>query len=222
MNIIIELTEALSAMKNDHEAQRWKAYMKGHFEYFGVATNDRRKILKPLIEKYHIDLRKNYDAVFFELMQTNERELHHCGMEIFLEYFKKNVKSNTIQFIENMILTNSWWDTVDFLAKYGVGGYLELFPEQKYQVIEKFSNSQNMWLNRTAIIWQLGKKQKTDFDILISECEKHKHSDEFFIQKAIGWALRDYAHVNPTGVLDYVNNTNLKPLSKKEAIRKII
>ena len=97
-----------------------------------------------------------------------------------------------------------------------------MFPEKTYEIIEAFSNADNMWLNRTAIIFQLGYKQKTDFNVLVSECEKHKQSTEFFIQKAIGWALREYGSVNPTAVLDYVNSTNLKPLSKKEAIRKII
>lgn len=76
-----------------------------------------------------------------------------------------------------------------------------------------------MWLNRTAIIFQLSYKEKTNFDLLKSECEKHKHSTEFFIQKAIGWALRDYSRFNPNGVLQYVNSTDLKPLSKKEALR---
>ncbi len=76
-----------------------------------------------------------------------------------------------------------------------------------------------MWLNRSAILFQLSYKEKTNFEILKSECEKHKHSNEFFIQKAIGWALRDYSRFNPNGVFEYVNTTNLKPLSKREALR---
>ena len=76
-----------------------------------------------------------------------------------------------------------------------------------------------MWLNRSAILFQLSYKEKTNFEILISECEKHKHSNEFFIQKAIGWALRDYSRFNPSGVEAYVNSTNLKALSRREALR---
>jgi 3-methyladenine DNA glycosylase AlkD len=79
-----------------------------------------------------------------------------------------------------------------------------------------------MWLNRSAILFQLGYKQKTNFEILKSECEKHKYSNEFFIQKAIGWALREFAKTNPLVVKTYVNNTNLKTLSKKEALKNIV
>ena len=76
-----------------------------------------------------------------------------------------------------------------------------------------------MWLNRSSIIFQLSYKEKTNFDLLKAECEKHKHSKEFFIQKAIGWALRDYSKYNPNSVKQYIESTSLKPLSQKEALR---
>lgn len=79
-----------------------------------------------------------------------------------------------------------------------------------------------MWLNRSAIVFQLDYKVKTNFDLLKAECEKHKNSKEFFIQKAIGWALRDYSRFNPQAVKNYVENSNLMSLSKKEALQKII
>ena len=93
------------------------------------------------------------------------------------------------------------------------------FDDTMHSVIERFSNSENMWLNRSAILFQLSYKDKTNFEILKSECEKHKRSNEFFIQKAIGWALRDYSRFNPNGVEAYVNSTHFKPLSRREALR---
>jgi 3-methyladenine DNA glycosylase AlkD len=135
--------------------------------------------------------------------------------------FKKNYVLEDIKLIENLIITNSWWDSVDVVAKYLLGGYLQQFPNETYEVIERFSNSNNMWLNRSAILFQLSYKEKTNFDLLKSECEKHKESKEFFIQKAIGWALRDYSRFNPNVVTEYVNSTNLKPLSQREALRNI-
>ena len=103
-----------------------------------------------------------------------------------------------------------------------MGQYLLEFPLETDTIIERFSNSENMWLNRSAILFQLGYKQKTNFDLLKSECEKHKNSNEFFIQKAIGWALREYGKTNPNGVKSYVLSTNLKPLSRKEALKNIV
>ena len=110
---------------------------------------------------------------------------------------------------------------MDTIAKNILGEYLLEFPLETESVIERFSNSDNLWLNRSAILFQLGYKQKTNFDLLKSECEKHKNSNAFFIQKAIGWALREYAKTNPEGVKNFVATSNLKPLSKKEALKNI-
>ena len=202
--------------------QKQSDYLKNNFPCYGIKTLARREILKNCTTIYKEEIKSNFRNICWELYQFPQREMHQVAIDIFIKEIKKNYQVEDISLIEKLITTNSWWDSVDTLAKYVVGGYLSTFPEKTYPIIEEFSNSDNMWLNRTAILFQLGYKEKTDFDILISECEKHKHSNEFFIQKAIGWALREYSSVNPSGVLDYVNRTNLKPLSRKEAIRKII
>lgn len=210
----------------DHEdvvyGKKQSDYLKNNFPCYGIPTQARREILKKCITLYKDEIKTNYREICWELYQFPHREMHQVAIDIFINEIKKNYQEEDISLIEKLITTNSWWDSVDTLAKYAVGGYLTTFPEKTYTIIEEFSNSENMWLNRTAILFQLGYKQKTDFDLLVSECEKHKHSTEFFIQKAIGWALREYGSINPSGVLEYVKNANLKPLSKKEAIRKII
>ena len=138
-----------------------------------------------------------------------------------IKELKGNYIKEDIQLIEKLILNNSWWDSVDTIAKYILGEYLFEFPLETKNVIERFSNSENMWLNRSAILFQLGYKQKTNADFLFSECLKQSHSNEFFIQKAIGWALREYAKSNPEIVRQFVKNSNLKPLSIKEALKNI-
>jgi 3-methyladenine DNA glycosylase AlkD len=110
---------------------------------------------------------------------------------------------------------------VDTIAKYILGEYLLEFTSETKKTIERFSKSENMWLNRSAILFQLGYKQKTNIEFLFSECIKQAHSKEFFIQKAIGWALREYAKTNPETVKNFVLNNNLKPLSTKEALKNI-
>jgi 3-methyladenine DNA glycosylase AlkD len=222
MNFITTLKQFFEENEDVLYGQKQSDYLKNNFICYGIPTPLRREILKNCSSVFKQEIAANFRDICLKLYQFPHREMHQCAIDIFIKEVKKNWQVTDITLIEKLIKTNSWWDSVDVLAKYGVGGYLQKFPEYKYSIIEEFSNSENMWLNRTAIIFQLGYKEKTDFDILISECEKHKHSNEFFIQKAIGWALRDYAAINPNGVLHYVNNTNLKPLSKKEAIRKII
>ena len=194
-------------------------YMKNNFTYFGIKTEKRRTIFKSNYEQNKPEVESNFRTIAWKLYQMKEREFHQTAIDLLVKEFKKKYVLEDIQFIEKLIVTNSWWDSVDTISKYILGGYLLQFPSETLKVIERFSNSENMWLNRSAILFQLSYKDKTNFEILKSECEKHKHSNEFFIQKAIGWALRDYSRFNPNGVEAYVNSTNLKPLSRREALR---
>lgn len=219
MNFLEELKVELNAISNREVAIPMENYLKNNFSCLGIKTEKRRTIFKSVYEKHKIEIKLDFREITWNLFQEKEREFHQCAIDLIQKEIKKNFISKDIQLIENLIITNSWWDTVDFIAKYLVGGYLEQFPEETLNVIERFSNSENMWLNRSVIIFQLSYKENTNFELLKSECEKHKHSKEFFIQKAIGWALRDYSRFNPNGVKHYVESTNLKPLSQREALR---
>lgn len=221
MNFIQNLGQDLHQKANRELAIPMENYMKNNFSFLGIKTEERRAIFKENYEKSKSEIKANFRKIAWELFNKKEREFHQCAIDLLVKEFKKNYVLEDIKLIENLIITNSWWDSVDVVAKYLLGGYLRQFPNETYEVIERFSNSNNMWLNRSAIIFQLSYKEKTNFDLLKSECEKHKESKEFFIQKAIGWALRDYSRFNPSGVSEYVNSTNLKPLSQREALRNI-
>jgi 3-methyladenine DNA glycosylase AlkD len=222
MNFIDDLEQALKKHRNPAYAVLMSNYMKNNFPFLGIKSEERRSILKNILPNYKDQIKTDFRQIVWELYNKTEREFHYCAMDIIEKEIKKKFVANDIDFIEKLITTNSWWDSVDFFAKQLLGGYLQQFPEKTFSVIETFSNHTNMWLNRSAILFQLGYKAKTDFDILKSECEKHKESTGFFIQKAIGWALREYGKFNPNGVKEYVLSTNLKPLSHREALRNIL
>ena len=222
MNFISTLETAFKEKSNPENALAMAKYMRNHFAFFGIKTDDRRHIFKTLCKENQLEISENPRGIALSLYSKPERELHYCAIEILIKQLKGNYKIDDIHLIENFIITNAWWDSVDTIAKYILGEYLLEFPLETENIIERFSNSDNMWLNRSAILFQLGYKQKTNFEILKSECEKHKYSNEFFIQKAIGWALREYSKTNPLAVKNYVNNTNLKPLSTKEALKNIV
>jgi 3-methyladenine DNA glycosylase AlkD len=222
MNFITKLETAFQKESHPENALAMAKYMRNHFSFFGIKTDNRRLIFKTLCNENSKEIYENPRAIALELFSKKQRELHYCAIEILIKQLKGNYKKEDIQLIEKFIVTNSWWDSVDTIAKYILGEYLQEFPLETKNVIERFSNSKNIWLNRSAILFQLGYKQKTNFDLLQSECEKHKNSDDFFIQKAIGWALREYAKTNAEAVKNYVTNTNLKPLSRKEALKNII
>ncbi|WP_035674496.1 DNA alkylation repair protein [Flavobacterium sp. 83] len=221
MNFILELENAFTTNKNQESAFAMAKYMKNNFLFFGIKTEERRRIFKEIYKEYKEEITANARAIALELYSKPEREFHYCAIEILIKELKGNYKKNDIQLIEKLILTNSWWDSVDTISKYILGEYLLEFPMETKNVIEHFSKSENMWLNRSAILFQLGYKQKTNTIFLFSECLKQADSKAFFIQKAIGWALREYAKTNPDAVKEFVSKANLKPLSTKEALKNI-
>ena len=117
------------------------------------------------------------------------------------------------------MISNSWWDSVDTIAVKLVGAYFAEYPEEREKWIRKWIKSDNIWLNRTAIIFQLSYKNQLDIPFLVRAILPHTNSKEFFIQKAIGWAIRQYTKTNPKWVKDFVKSNTLKPLSKREAFK---
>lgn len=221
MPFVSELITAFELQQDAARALKMEAYMKQHFSFYGIQTPPRRATFKALFDTHKIEITANFRAIAWELFTQPQRELQYCGIEILQKLLPKNWQKNDIELIEKFLLSNSWWDSVDTIAKYLLGGYLQHFPEESYSVIERFSNSKNMWLNRSAIIFQLGYKTNTNADLLFAECLKHAHAKEFFIQKAIGWALREYHRCNPIAVEEFVATHTLKPLSKKEALKHV-
>lgn len=221
MNFIIALENAFAANKNPENAFAMSKYMKNNFPFFGIKTDERRRIFSAIWKENKTEVSANARAIAETLYSKQEREFHYCAIEILIKELKGNYTKKDIQFIEKLIVTNSWWDSVDTIAKYIFGAYLMEFPAEIDSVIDGFSGSENKWLNRSAILFQLGYKEKTNFDLLKEICEKHQDSKEFFIQKAIGWALREYAKTNPEAIRNFVLNSDLKPLSKKEALKNI-
>jgi 3-methyladenine DNA glycosylase AlkD len=123
--------------------------------------------------------------------------------------------------MEYMVVNNSWWDTVDITAKKIIGSYLKIYPEYKIEYVDNWIKSDNIWLQRTAILFQLGYKEETDQKLLFKIIERLKDIDEFFIQKAIGWALRAYSYKKPEVVKAYIKNNELSNLSTREGLKAI-
>ncbi len=222
MDFTTSLMAILESNANAEEVVRMEAYMKNRFSYYGIKAPIRKTLFKDVVREYIPGLSHDHVITIANtLYKKPKRELHYCAMELVDQFLKKKYNIADIDFIEQLITTNSWWDSVDFIAKHILGKYLLQFPDQIPLVIEKFSNSDKMWLNRSAILFQLGYKDKTDYQLLCKLCEQHKSSNEFFIKKAIGWALREYSKVNPEAVVTFITNTKLKPLSEREGLKRI-
>ena len=120
-----------------------------------------------------------------------------------------------------MLITKSWWDTVDTISGGALGVHFKRFPEVREKYLAKWRASDNFWLRRAAILFQLNYKKETDFKLLTDIICENLGSKEFFINKAIGWSLRQYARIDPEGVKEFVNATSLHPLSRREAMKHL-
>ncbi|WP_281249083.1 DNA alkylation repair protein [Halobacillus massiliensis] len=114
-----------------------------------------------------------------------------------------------------------WWDTVDTVAAQLCGGYFEKYPALLEPIIENWRRSNNLWVCRSSILLQLKKKENTDERLLFSTISHLCEEREFFIEKAIGWALREYSKTNPAAVLNYIEQNELRPLSRREGLKWI-
>jgi 3-methyladenine DNA glycosylase AlkD len=193
-------------------------YMKNRFSFFGIKAPDRKTILKQFTAKNVPPQYPDLFEVVWALYAMPQRELHYCAVEM-LEKSKRNWKKEDIVFFEKLITTNAWWDTVDTISTHIVGAYFQKYPDQMRPVTENWMASSNIWLQRVCLICQLMYRQKTDTVMLFDYIHRLKGSNEFFIQKAIGWSLRQYARTDAQTVKDFVENTGLKPLSKREALK---
>ena len=202
--------------RNEDNAGPMKAYMKNHFEFFGVKATERRLLMRNfIIENGFPESKIDFIS---QCWLYPEREMQICGMEILFK-MKNNIKKEDIDLLEFIIVNKSWWDSVDFIAANIVGHYFFTFPEEIKNITGKWSVSENIWLNRTCLLFQLKYKDYTDFKLLQTFIHRHKYSNEFFLQKAIGWALRQYAKTSPKEVRAFVTETELKPLSRREALK---
>ncbi|MFA9191475.1 DNA alkylation repair protein [Flavobacterium sp. FZUC8N2.13] len=221
MSFINALETTFEKNSNPENALAMSKYMKNKFSFYGIKTTQRRDLFKTIWKQNQQEVAENARVIALELFAKEQRELHYCAIEILIKELKGNYKKDDIKIIEKLIITNSWWDSVDTISKYILGQYFLEFPETTENSITKFSNSNTMWLNRSAILFQLGYKKETDFELLKAICIQHQSSTAFFIQKAIGWALREYAKTDSEAVKYYVLVNNLKPLSQKEALKNL-
>ena len=202
------------------QATPMKKYMRDQFDYLGIKTPKNAALQKAFYKEYGLPELSELDTILRELWALPQREYQYVAMGL-LGKFEKQLPAEFIDVIEHLIVTKSWWDTVDALASHTVGTHFRRFPKIRERYLKKWHRSKNLWLRRTAILFQLGYKKETDFELLSDIIRENLSSDEFFINKAIGWSLRQYAYIDPTAVKDFVKSTQLHPLSRREALKHV-
>ncbi len=212
--------ELLNKYRNNNEALKMKRYMRDQYDFFGIRAPQRKELVKSLIKKHGLPSEESFNNIIYELWKLPEREYQSIGLEL-LDRKIKRFQAEDIELLEYLIINKSWWDTVDWIASKHTGYYFQQYPENKKVITSKWIGSKNIWLQRTAILFQLKHKTLTDEELLYDYINQCLDSEEFFIKKAIGWALREYSKTNLQSVLDFVERTSLSKLSKKEALKAV-
>ena len=216
-----ELIRTVFREKGRHETARGQmAYMKDHFPFFGLKMQEWMGLTKAHIEQYGLPTGTDLEEVIRRSYRDEYRELHYFALEI-TQRCLKNQPAEWINMLEYLIVNNSWWDSVDWIAKL-VGMHFQRFPELIEPVTSRWMASGNMWLQRGCLIFQLKFREKTDTVLLFKYLQMVAPSKEFFLQKGSGWALRQYSRTDPEAVRLFVESNKLAPLTRREALRLIL
>jgi len=219
-----DYTAELAAWFRSHAAPEkaapMAAYMRDKFPFLGIKSPERKQLTKEFWANHGIPTGDELLEVVRRLWELPEREFQNVAMS-FLDKHGKRAKVEDIDTFEHLIVTKSWWDTVDYLAAHSMGDHLAKYPELIPVYADRWIVSDDYWLRRTAILYQLRYKGRTDVDRMFAYIERCKDESEFFIRKAIGWALREYSKTDEDAVRRFVERTPLSPLSVKEALKHV-
>jgi 3-methyladenine DNA glycosylase AlkD len=197
-----------------------KGYLLNQFEFYGLQAPERSLRCQEHYKQYPITDLAELETIVTECFHLPQREYQYFATGLFA-YHKKLWEVSSIKLIEYCLQQKSWWDSVDGIASDWLGPYFKLFPEQIVPVTSQWNKSKNIWLQRSSIMFQKAYKKVTDTTLLSRYILNCAHSKEFFIQKAIGWALREYSKTDPEWVIHFVKENKLPTLSEREALKRI-
>jgi 3-methyladenine DNA glycosylase AlkD len=193
-------------------------YMRDQFPFLGLKSGQRQALFKQFLAEYGLPQLPEFKAMVLDLWQLPHREYQYTAQDLW-HRLRKQLTPEFVDLLEYLITNKSWWDTVDGLASHGAGDLFKRFPQTGTESVQRWRHADNFWLRRTTLLFQLGYKGDTDKGLLFSLIQDNLESKEFFIQKAIGWALREYSKSNPAAVRHFVAHTPLAPLSEREALK---
>lgn len=214
-----ELFSNMEKHSDNDRAIKMSAYMRYQFEYLGIPTPERKNLCKEFFKGAKGETQIDWDFVNL-CWEKPYREYQYIAVN-YLGLMKKYLTPNDVPKLKKLAVHKSWWDTIDGLDR--LVGHIALSNPEVNDVLLKWSLDDNFWLRRIAIDHQLLRKEKTNTELLEKIIVNNLGQKEFFINKAIGWSLRDYSKVNPKWVRDFIerNKEGLAPLSIREASKYI-
>ena len=214
--VLSEVQGRLPALGDKKVAFGAQAYMKDIAPFLGVKTPERRKLFKEIFRDLPTPTSKELGETARALWKLREREYHYAACDL-IDFFIESADKNFLKdHVEYLITQKSWWDTVDTLGSVAISPLTIRYPS--ISLMRSWNKSSNMWLNRAAIQHQRGRKTNTDIPLLLEFLDAHADESEFFIAKAIGWALRDLSRVNNSEVKKFLKaHPELNRVAVREA-----
>ncbi|NOJ00156.1 DNA alkylation repair protein [Vibrio kanaloae] len=209
---------ALEPLANSDKALQMQAYMRHRFYFYGIQATQRREVLKPLFTKEQLPNIVDLPRIIRELWLLPEREFQMVAVDLLIKR-KKQLPETFLAEVEWLIITKSWWDTVDLLASHIVAALHINHTAQTQDYISRWRVSDNIWLRRSALLYQLKFKQQTNESLLFEVIKENQADEEFFIQKAIGWALREFSKTNANSVESFIDQQNIQGLARREGLK---
>ena len=213
-----ETIDTLAPLANIENSSTMKSYMRDQFEFYGIQSVPRRAAMKKLFTRDKLPPIEELSIVIHELWTLPEREFQMVAVDLLIT-LKKQLPTSILVDLEYLITTKSWWDTVDLLATHIAGSLFVRYPIESTQYIERWQYSDNIWLRRTTLLYQLKYKTNTDTERFFSLIKQNQFDNEFFIQKAIGWALREYSKTDANAVINLINTQNIQGLAQREGLK---
>jgi 3-methyladenine DNA glycosylase AlkD len=215
---VATLKPQLTALRNRTAAIGAQSYMKDIAPFLGVKTPERRSLVKKIARELDLPTSDELAQTARALWKLEEREFHYAAFDLIQIYIEVANKKFLEDHVEYLITHKSWWDTVDGLGTAAVSPLTDKYGCEK--LIEKWNKSTNIWLIRSAIQHQRGRRFEADNRLILRYCHEHAESTEFFIVKAIGWSLRDMAKVSPHEVRKFLmEHPDLGRVAVREAER---
>ncbi len=192
--------------------------MRGRFPFLGVQTRERRALHRAALRGMPAPAEADLASFARALFALPEREYQYVAVDHLIRWVDR-CGPGFLAVAQELITTRSWWDTVDGLAAQVVGPLVPSYPQLAGEM-DRWVEDTNLWLRRSALLHQLKYKSRTDEDRLFRYCERRSGDADYFIRKAIGWALREYSKTDPAAVEAFIarNETKLSGLSRREGM----
>jgi 3-methyladenine DNA glycosylase AlkD len=220
--LVAYVAAELATRADPAKAPRMAAYLKTDMPFYGVQKQGRTEVMRGVRRRFPITTRDDYRAAITALWDQPHREEKYLAVGIATRH-REYLTFDELPLLRRLITEGAWWDFVDEVAARGVGHVLLHERELMGPELDVWIDDADMWIRRSALIAHLGHKERTDEEQLFTHCLKRAHEKEFFIRKAIGWALRQYARTAPEAVRTFAleHRDQLSGLTFREATKHL-